>query len=565
MAYESGHTFQNKNLRKMGYMFFRNTKHNEEFCDLIFHIGGKTVKAHRIVVAATIPYYRKFLANKNEEENDSEKEFIMPDGIDPEAFENLIEYAYTGEVIISDENVKFLLRVASHLDVKEVIGACCDFLVNTLNPQNVFQIRDFACGFEYGELLKEVDEYICENFSKLSQMEEFSSLPLQCVEELLSRDDLRVSSEEKVFASVMKWVNKCPEQRKSNLPELLKKVRMTLLDPRYLKDYVSSERLIQESIQCRDLLDEARNYHFFPDDRITLNSFSVERRCKALNRSSAENEESIYAFTVSTNFTLQHFNQQQKTWKRKGSKHFNHVIAGSAAVGSKIYYLFWQGITEYDPLENQYKICKYLHTSKCWYGVASVSGKIYACGGRDSRSSLKTVDCYDPEMNSWENVRDMLECRCAPGTTALAECIYVLGGHDGRSINKSVEKYDVQSGKWRAVASMLTERYEFGCTTLNGRIYACGGVTTDIVYTPTAEVYDPIENEWMFVSSMNTVRHGFKLLPYSGNLYAVGGNDDNTSSIYSVEIYNPESSKWQFGNEVNPGYISAAEVIATQN
>ena len=35
-------------------------------------------------------------------------------------------------------------------------------------------------------------------------------------------------------------------------------------------------------------------------------------------------------------------------------------------------------------------------TNKCEYQVATLGGKIYACGGYDGSSFLRSVECFDP-------------------------------------------------------------------------------------------------------------------------------------------------------------------------
>ena len=54
---------------------------------------------------------------------------------------------------------------------------------------------------------------------------------------------------------------------------LLQKVRLPLLTPQFFADRVATEELIRSSHQCRDLLDEARNYHLMPERRSQLRSY----------------------------------------------------------------------------------------------------------------------------------------------------------------------------------------------------------------------------------------------------------------------------------------------------
>jgi len=68
-------------------------------------------------------------------------------------------------------------------------------------------------------------------------------------------------------------------KRSSHLPSLLVRVRLPLLTPQFLADKVAAEELIRSSHQCRDLLDEARDYHLMPERRPLLKSFKFKPRC----------------------------------------------------------------------------------------------------------------------------------------------------------------------------------------------------------------------------------------------------------------------------------------------
>lgn len=73
----------------------------------------------------------------------SSAEVILHD-IDPTATDLLIEYAYTGEITITPDNVQVLLPASSLLQIQEVREACCRFLMKQLDPTNCLGIRTFA-------------------------------------------------------------------------------------------------------------------------------------------------------------------------------------------------------------------------------------------------------------------------------------------------------------------------------------------------------------------------------------------------------------------------------------
>ncbi len=56
--------------------------------------------------------------------------------------------------------------------------------------------------------------------------------------ELLSSDDLNVKNEELVFDAITRWISHNPEERKNNILELLKCVRLGLLSTQYFVEKV---------------------------------------------------------------------------------------------------------------------------------------------------------------------------------------------------------------------------------------------------------------------------------------------------------------------------------------
>lgn len=70
-------------------------------------------------------------------------EIILHD-IDATAIELLLDYAYTGQVTITADNVQVLLPASGLLQMQEVKEACCRFLMKQLHPTNCLGIRSFA-------------------------------------------------------------------------------------------------------------------------------------------------------------------------------------------------------------------------------------------------------------------------------------------------------------------------------------------------------------------------------------------------------------------------------------
>lgn len=543
MQMEREFTFRNTNLTECSYKFFADIRNQKKFCDIEFTAGELHISAHRVILAAAIPLFRE--ASLDPEET------VMPD-IDSSVFQCLVDYAYSCELKITMENVIGLLQGATHLRMKEVQVACCDFLTQRLSPENVLNFRELADELSLTEFKEFIDFYVSENFVEVSKTEKFLNTPFMYVRELIGKDDLNVDSEEKVMESVLRWVKASVSDRSGNLPELLQQVRMVLLKPLYLTEVVEREELIRMSLLSRDLVDEARNYNLFPNLRKSQCSFSVDpRQFIKISEETQTKDNKMYGLEMTSKYTLTQLDVFKKTW---GTKLIEEYYEGNGAIATsnkKMYFFHCGYAFEYDPEGNKYQLLSNLTLvwRKCT-ALVSVRDKIFICGGRasdDKATSL--VENFDTEKHECTQVTSLRTARWSLNAVSLGNCIYALGGRDMSRNYDVVERYSLALGKWQHMSAMLTPRHAASAAVLHGKIYVCGGYT-DIVESEcmsTAEVYDPITNKWKQISSMNTKKSFFTLLAFSGNLYAVGGLDEHRIILNSCEVYDSHSDKWEYG------------------
>ena len=79
-----------------------------QMIDVTIIVGEKKhqIEAHKLVLAATIPYFHAMFTHDMVQSKQSE--IVLDEGggtIDPNAFEALINFAYSGKVTISTSNV----------------------------------------------------------------------------------------------------------------------------------------------------------------------------------------------------------------------------------------------------------------------------------------------------------------------------------------------------------------------------------------------------------------------------------------------------------------------------
>ncbi|CAL4126360.1 unnamed protein product, partial [Meganyctiphanes norvegica] len=168
-------------------------RNNGHFCDVTLSVDGQTFPVHKAVLASFSPYFRAmFLSNLAE----SQQEHITLSGVDAGMVSLLLDYAYTSAITITKNNVQSLLSASNLLEVAAVRESCCRFLERHIDASNCVGIHCFAEAHACHELTKKAKAYTLRNFSNIVTGDEWLSLPVEKVVELISADELEVGREE---------------------------------------------------------------------------------------------------------------------------------------------------------------------------------------------------------------------------------------------------------------------------------------------------------------------------------------------------------------------------------
>ncbi len=174
---------------------------------------------------------------------------------------------------------------------------------------------------------------------------------------------------------------------------------------------------------------------------------------------------------------------------------------------------------------------------------ATVNNRIYAIGGANGSTTLKTVEEYDPATNTWANKAPMPTARAYMAAAAINGKIYVVGGStNGSTTLKTNEVYDPATNTWASKAAMTTARMGLGAAAANNKLYALGGTTTSSALKNNEE-YDPGTNAWTTKKQMTTARIWLSTETVDGIVYAMGGYN-GTRSLSANEAYDPVANSW---------------------
>jgi len=520
-------------------------------CDVTLTADGVEFPSHRAVLAACSPYFYAMFTNDVAE---ARTPTISLQNIDSKAMLLLMDFIYTSEIKVTEDNVQVLLPAANILQLNEVRDACCEFLQSQLHPSNCLGIRAFADLHACADLLQYAQSYTEQHFIDVVAGDEFLALSPEKVISLVQSDNLSVPSEEKVFEAIISWVNHDLPIRQDQIGQLLQYVRLPLMDQEYLVSNVEESALVKSNSFCKDILIEALKYHLLRPDQKTLYKTPRTKprapvgRPKVLLVIGGQAPKAIRS--------VECYDFKEERWYQMAEMPSRRCRAGVAVVNSQVFAvggfngsLRVRTVDFFDPQKAQqdtWSTVAAMEARRSTLGAAVLNNQIYAVGGFDGSSGLNSAEVYCIETNEWRMIAPMSTRRSSVGVGVLAGFLFAVGGYDGasRQCLSTVERYDVEADKWVLITEMSTRRSGAGVGVLDGKLYAVGGHDGPLV-RKSVEVYNPDTNQWSNVADMHLCRRNAGVVAHNGYLYVVGG-DDGSSNLVSVEYYNPRSDTWTF-------------------
>ncbi|XP_022374781.1 kelch-like protein 8 isoform X2 [Enhydra lutris kenyoni] len=483
---------------------------NGELCDVTLKVGSKLISCHKLVLACVIPYFRAMFLSEMAE---AKQTLIEIRDFDGDAIEDLVKFVYSSRLTLTVDNVQPLLYAACILQVELVARACCEYMKLHFHPSNCLAVRAFAESHNRIDLMDMADQYACEHFTEVVECEDFVSVSPQHLHKLLSSSDLNIENEKQVYSAAIKWLLANPQHHSKWLDETLAQVRLPLLPVDFLMGVVAKEQIVKQNLKCRDLLDEARNYHLHLSSR-AVPDFEYSIRTTPRKRTAGK----VYAVGGHDGNehlgSMEMFDPFTNKWMMKASMNTKRRGIALASLGGPIYAIgglddntCFNDVERYDIESDQWSTVAPMNSPRGGVGSVALINHVYAVGGNDGVASLSSVERYDPHLDKWIEVKEMGQRRAGNGVSELHGCLYVVGGFDDNSPLSSVERYDPRNNKWDYVAALTTPRGGVGIATVMGKIFAVGGHNGN-AYLNTVEAFDPVLNRWELVGSVSHCRAG---------------------------------------------------------
>ncbi|XP_046880622.1 kelch repeat and BTB domain-containing protein 12 [Hypomesus transpacificus] len=516
----------------------RKMRETEMLTDVVLVAEGISFPCHRLVLSAFSPYFRVMFTCGLRECNN--REVILRD-TPADSLGLLLNYMYCSELPLSNDNVQGVSIAAFLLQMDEVFSRCQLHMRENMDASNCLGVYYYARDLGAEQLGDHAQCYLRQHFVRVCQNEEVLDLEAHQLGKLLSSDDLNISREETILDVVLRWVRHDVsgevDGRSRHLPELLRKVRLPLVSPDYLREAMKRNTSLLANAECMEMLEEALEV-------TGMHPSAAPRRLK------------LRYGMETTDLLLCIGNEGGGIRSRYGSyAEYSFCYAPST------------GRTHYITSPRYGEALGYVCA-----GVVTEGNDIIVAGEAGARKMARqkdrNVEIFSYQVDtqgSWEHLSSA-EYRDSYALGSLGDTLYLLGGQmklkNQYLITNCVERWSLKGGPWRSAAPLPLPLAYHSVVRMKGRLYVLGGRTPqsyrmddepDRLSNRLLE-YDPESNKWTELGPMKFSKYRCSAVALNGEIYVLGGIGcegvdcgQSRRCLDAVEIYNPDGDFWREG------------------
>ncbi|XP_067109756.1 kelch-like protein 40a [Osmerus mordax] len=552
---------------------------NDKFVDCVLKIQDKEFPCHRLVLAASSPFFKAMFLSDLEESK--KKEIVLKD-VEPGVMAMIVRYIYTSDINLTEQNVQDIFMVANMYQIPSIFSVCVSYLQEKLVLGNCLAIFRLGLLLDCPRLAVTAREFICERYHLIVRDQDFHQLGPGELAAIITSDALNVEREEVVFESLMDWVNHDKEDRLKDLPDLLHCVRFRLIPKEYFSKKVEGHKLIQSNPEIKKELQLIKDAHKGvlpkakkPDDMKSGAEGGEEKD---------EDEEGLLPGILNdnprfgmfeTDLILMISDTGAVAYDPVGNECFvvsesTEIPKNHCSLVTKENQVFVAGgllynednknesfssyFLQFDPVSSEWLGMPSLPNPRCLFGLTEAENSIFVVGGKELKEGehvLDSVMIYDRQSFKWGESDPLPYTVYGHGTVSHKGLVYVIGGKaESKKCIRRMCVYNPTKFEWKELAPMKTARSLFGVTVHKDQIYVATGVT-DSGLTSVVEVYDIATNMWSEFLEFPQERSSLSLITMEGCLYAVAGFAMMPSETSEKPLPTEMNDIWRFDEEEN--------------
>ncbi|KAL3858819.1 hypothetical protein ACJMK2_009071 [Sinanodonta woodiana] len=208
---------------------------NHVACDVTFFIGKQRqeVTAHKYVLISRSSVFYAMLCGLLQETGP----INIPD-IEPDVFKQLLRFLYFEVFEPDGESILALLYAAKKYAVESLVNKCVSWLKEGISVDNVCSILQQAHTLDEQDLRSKCLEFIMDNGSSVLKHSSFRNLSSECVELVISQDEL-CAEEDEVYEAMKDWA-----ETEQVLGERKNLIRFSIMDGKYFANKVASDNIL---------------------------------------------------------------------------------------------------------------------------------------------------------------------------------------------------------------------------------------------------------------------------------------------------------------------------------
>ena len=531
----------------------------ERFNDVWIKTGSNSFPAHRLILGCFSQFFERLFESPMKEQYEG---VVTLKELDDEAVKVLIDYMYTGNITLNQENVINILAAADFLQINDVCQFCFDYLKSIISVENWFTIFALPDMYKSNSVLAQLYQVCSDNFSAIAKSQDFMRLIIQDLISITQNLDRSIVNETSIYETIINWIRHDEANRKNELPSVFMLLDFDKLPSDFLEDIVASNPLIRENVECLNTVTSAISKQFKEmrlrergSKLISIGGTATPRKvvevCNCFSKSS-----SIYPELP--NKTIDSV-----------ALHLNncvYCIGGRSPFGSrckltnKVYRMSLK-----DAPQKWQEVCP-MTEARYLMGAAVFKDCLVVVGGmkNEDRHQTNTGEFYFPALNKWHQISALPQHRSGHELVTCNNGLYAIGGLSRKQFLCSVERLNILDGEWEGVKPMNSPRAFFAAVSYNGMIYAIGGVhkceNDKWIASQTVEKFNPTENRWTFVSDLLQARKSHAACLMQDKIFVVGGINNNKEAIKLIECYDPSTDNWNVVSEIDMHLVGHALV-----
>ena len=524
-------------------------------CDITLEAEGKTLSAHRAVLAAASPYFKALFTGGFKENGER---VIELQGVSFCGLGQVVYCCYTTNLKVDGGNLSDVLATATMLQIDKIVHHCKEFMRSSMSDATCLMFLGLAEKFDISDIKKKANEHILANFVTVHKEKDFMKLSKDALIQYLSSDELNTNGDEsEVYNAAKNWLD-YDKDRLQFANEIVRNIRFHSMNVNNLSEIAGTD-LIDERKECRSLVRDAFAYHAEPLKKPLVH----DGRCKPRGKEGfliLENGTGTgWKSSTDNNAYLWAWN----TWNPTGAVgRFLRFTLNMIEMNNFLFLFaadnetFLPVTMRYDPSSDEWmSLAPAPMGKKATTGssVAKLGDEIYLISGMyvTETTSLCLSGEYSNKLykykiavNEWEVLHDV---PMASDGSAAVGCqlngfIYVSGGYSCDTKVAKMYAFDTEANLWLRKPSMKHARHEHCMKLVQNKLYVLGGNPD----TGDIEVHDIVTEQWTVIesASINIIR-SFAVV-VDENIYLIGGrlkDGDKYVSTSAVKVFNTESKE----------------------